>query len=455
MKIRPAFILLALSFLVHIVFFGQPKSVVFDETYNINFVSSYSTGEYYFDIHPPLAKLLVKWAGDAIGVDYYAIDAGAIGNPLPSTILFLRLIPILTGIFLPLVIYFICRRIKMSEIAAFIVGILLCLENSLIAQSRFILFDSLMLLFGFLSVLLYLIYSNTLASENEKLKDEPENKFSARNPNLILLASAIFSSLAFSIKWTGLAFPLLIIILSAINMNSMRKVLNLILIYGIVGFILYSGIFFTHFSYLNHSGPGNDFMSDRFQKTLVDNHYSQDLSIKSKGFFGKFLELNLEMYDANRTLMTNHEYSSSWYTWPIMMRPVFYWQSSELSYIYFLGNPLIYWLGSLSIIFLFIYLFKKGSDRRIPLFILIGFIVNFIPFAFIGRVMFLYHYESALIFSIMALAFLIDRARRKRTIFQILICACFVSFIFFSPLTYGLHLTDSQLATRMWLPTWR
>lgn len=428
-------VLVVLSSITHFLFFGHPTAVVFDEVYNGSFVSAYAKGAYYFDIHPPLAKLLIKFFGDFIGAPYN-VDFSSIGNTLPWGVILLRLLPILAGVILPLVIYFICRYLNMSKVASFTAGLLIILENSLLVQSRFILFDSIMILFGFSAILFYLIYVR-----NESKKS-------------LLIFSALLTACAFSIKWTGLAFPLLIMIAEIVRVKKLKECVKFFLLYAIIGIIFYMSIFAVHFAYLDHSGPGDVFMTDRFQKTLVGNSHATEPALATKGFFGKFIELNMVMYEANRTLTANHPYSSKWYTWPFMLRPIFYWQgtgdSAGNSYIYFLGNPVIYWLGTLSIIGLFFL-----CRRRVALFILIGFLVNFLPFIFIGRVMFLYHYESALIFSIMALVFIVDRLARKRIIFAVLVCVCFITFVFFAPLSYGLHLSDPQLSARMWLPTWR
>ena len=52
-------IILALSIATHFAFFGHPNETVFDEVHFGKFVSGYYTGEYFFDIHPPLGKLII------------------------------------------------------------------------------------------------------------------------------------------------------------------------------------------------------------------------------------------------------------------------------------------------------------------------------------------------------------------------------------------------------------
>ncbi len=437
----PVLILTVLSLLTHLIFFGHPASVVFDEVHNGSFVSAYATGQYYFDVHPPLAKLLVKFFGDILGVSYNA-DFAMIGNTLPWEIIILRILPVLAGIILPLIIYFICRHINMSKLASFSAAILICLENSLIVQSRFIMFDSIMILFGFSALLLYLIYI-----KNERRKS-------------LHVFSAILAAAAFSIKWTGFAFPLLIVIMEIIRTRKFLSIARFISVYALIGLIFYTSIFAVHFSYLKNTGKGDVFMSDRFQKTLMGNTHASNPSIQPKGFFGKFIELNIVMYESHKTLTAGHTYGSKWHTWPLMLRPIFYWQTMPEagSYIYLLGNPFLYWFGTLSILFLIFYLIFRRQSQQAGLFITIGFLVSFIPFIFIGRIMFLYHYQAALIFSIMAIAFVVDRItshRIRAVTFVGVVAMSLMLFIYFSPLTYGLPLDDSQLTDRMWLSSWR
>ena len=409
----PLLIIFAVSLFTHVLFFGQPKEVVFDEVYTARFISSYSKGEYYFDLHPPLAKLMGYGVGEVLGIDYKSLDFGSIGNTLSEQVVSLRILPLIAGILLPIVIYLICINLNISKTSSLVAGLLVCLENSLIVQSRFILFDVIMLLFGFLSVLLYLKYK----------KDK--NKY-------YLLFSALSVSLAFSIKWTALAFILFILLLEIQNKIGFKKLVKFISVYSIVGLLTYLGIFYVHFSFF--SGIEGSFLHN-------------------------FIVLNIEMLRSSTTMTATHPYSSLWFTWPIMLRPLFYWQNIEQTrFIYLLGNPFIYWSGILSIIYLStLILFRKIKDNT-STFIVMGFIVNFLPFIFIGRVMFLYHYESALVFAIIAIAFLFDSIKnekyRKITIL-VVVGLSLATFIYFSPLTYGLELNSEQLNSRMWLSSWR
>ncbi len=130
--------------------------------------------------------------------------------------------------------------------------------------------------------------------------------------------------------------------------------------------------------------------------------------------------------------------------------------------IYLIGNPLIYWAGFVAVcmlLFRFLFRWKKHKEKReIITLLLASYFFNLLAFIFIGRVMFLYHYFTSLIFSIMILAFVIDsidNEERKRKFFLVFIIVSLVLFLFFAPLTYGLPLSVHAQAWRFWLPTWR
>lgn len=461
-------VILIVSVIVHFAFWGHPPAVVFDEVHAGNFMSNYWHGTYFFDVHPPLGKLLEAAFGLLTGANHAIADYATIGDPLPPSVTLLRLLPIIAGTLLPLIAYLVLRKLRFSKTSAFTAATLITLENSLVVQSRFILYDVIMIACGLLAFLAYQYYVEPPAGA-------PRVRW------LCLVISLLAAAAAPSIKWTGLAFVLLIILFEAWRlftgspaapaMQRFRHWLRLSLAYGAVTVVVYVGLFAVHFALLPQAGPGDAFMSPQFLKTLSGTMEAGNQYLQAENFADKVIELNAAMYRADQSLTAPHEYSSKWYTWPFELRPIFYWQSpassTPASYIYLLGNPVDYWLGSISVIALVIYgmlIVLKGRlkllapvQSRSLFFIIAGFLVNFLPFIFIGRVMFLYHYEAALVWSVMAVSFCVEilPARRRRVAAITLVSLAIAAFIFFSPLTYGTPLTDSALHARMWLPTWR
>jgi dolichyl-phosphate-mannose-protein mannosyltransferase len=461
------FVITALSTLTHFIFFGHPNGVVFDEVHIGNYLTNYWQGTYFFDVHPPLAKLLLAFFGYIIGADKVNVDWTVIGNSISGAAINLRILPMVLGTLIPVLIYWIARRLDFSKLSSSAAAILVSLENSLIVASRLIVVDMFLLFFGFLSLASFLEYRRTF--EYGHTRDNTQNKWFR---NLMLIVSVLSSAFAIGVKWTGLAFVLLIFLMEIFRLKNERShtfkksisgSLKTIYPYVATTLIVYVILFAIHFSLLPKSGDGNAFMSSSFQKTLIDSPYISDPEVKAEGFFSKFTELNIRMFDASAKLTTAHQYSSKWNTWPFMIRPIFYWQTTPPNaagpndYIYLLGNPFTYWLGTLSIIALFIIMWRHIWKEKKAFFIGIGYVVNFIPFIFIGRVMFLYHYQSALLFSILGIVYFLDLIPEKKKVLatSILIAVIGVSFLYWSPLTYGLPINSEQLHSRMWLPSWR
>lgn len=462
-KYLPILTIIAVSLITHFIFFGYPSSVVFDEVHIGKYIMWHLQGSYFFDVHPPLGRLIFAFFAYIFNDGNFNVDFNKIGNTLPHWIIMLRLIPTLFGIALPLVCYGISNRLKIDKVLSFIGAIFICFENSLIVQSRFILTDSFILFFGFISIYIYLIYRDNLNSKNNWI---------------ILYSSIFFASLTFSIKWIGLSFIGTIFffeIISYIKFGFKRFTIDS-LKFSMISFIIfmsvYMSIFAIHFKVLPKTGDGDPYMSEAFQKTLIGNKNENNSAIIPKDkFISKFAELNAEMISANNRLTQKHDYSSLWYTWPIMKRPIYYWNSGddksiinmvgEKSHIYFIGNPFLYWFGALSIIVLIIISlikYKEIQKNYSTNLILFGYFINFLPFIFIGRVMFLYHYACALVFGILAIIILINKIKgeneRKITATLLLIIVT-MSYIYFSPLTYGLALNDTQLQNRIWISSWR
>lgn len=476
------FVLIALGLATRFFDFGYPSQVVFDEVHSGNFISNYWHSTYFFDVHPPFSKLILLLFSHIVGA-IPNVDFSTIGNTLPHSYVLMRILPSLLGALIPVIVYFILRRINISKTASMIAGLMIVFENSLVIQSRFVLFDTFLLFFGFSSLLVYFIYSQGIKTNTK------------RYSYFLIIISALLTSACFGTKWTGLSFAFLIIFLefmrifteynlsckvfiSNCNKKKWLEFLRFKVIFVLVFLALYFCSFFIHISLLTHSGPGDYYMSERFQNSLEGSRLPKPFSFTNgqlvqtnkMNIWQKTFELNKVMLEANVNFGSTHPYSSKWYTWPIMLRSIYYWNFNS-HYIYLIGNPFVYWIGIVSVLFLILYSiyesFRNVFSRReklntnvdpVIMFILVGFLINFLPFAFIGRVMFLYHYEPALIFSIMTFAYLLNTINAKKYFYPVVFITIIILvllFLYFSPLTYGLNIDASQLLSRMWFPGWR
>ncbi len=486
MRFSHTFFLIAIfvvSLTLHFVGIWHPREAVFDEVHFGKFVSGYVTGEYFFDIHPPLGKLMIAGMGEIAGFKP-GFDFGKIGEEYPnSQYIWLRFLPALFGSLLIPLIYLLTWRLSRSLWASQLAAIFVAFENAILVQSKFILMDSFLLVFGFLA--LYLFLESKLF-----FKEGRWGMWSCA-------AAAISAGLALSVKWTAASFLSLILFFGFFvlvkkimplfrrrsRMGEMQKkdLMHTIYAYGmflVIPLILYVMFFAVHFSLLPKPGPGNAYMTARFVQ-------SQKAGFPIGDFASNFYELNAEMFRANQRITATHAYSSKWYTWPFMLRPVYFWNkdivaaghASVYEKIYLLGNPFVWWLSTITVIYFFLvgvmkwlhalYLRlagkrkaetgEKGVSPFTWLFLITAYCVNLFPFIFIGRVMFLYHYLTALVIAIIIAAISVASFPRPRRIFfHLLIAGTLAGFFVIFPITYGTLMPGSIPWPRsvFWLNSW-
>ena len=465
----PLFILLILALLTRFLFLSYPAEVVFDEVHFGKFVSAYFIHQYYFDIHPPLGKLMIAGFAKIFGFQGN-FDFSKIGEVFDAQNLFiLRFLPALFGVLFVLLIYKFVLLLGLSKKAAFLAGFLISFDNAFLVESKFILVDIFLLFFGFLSLYFFLAcrQAGILARQKQKI--------------IYYILAAFFAGLALSIKWTGLSFLGIILLFIFINpvrnppcrrhgvsrlgrlisngVNFLKRIqikqlLIKLTIFIFVPFIVYLSFFAIHFNLLPKSGPGDAFMSLTFQKTLSGNTVA-DSAIKPLTFWQKFVELNQKMYFYSSTLKTGHQDTSRWYQWPLMKKPVWYWTknlNNRIANIYLIGNPLIWWLVAVILpITFFILFFKKIKGKifypapssalvrwpPIIYLLLLGYFVNLLPFIFISRAAFLYHYLITFTFGILIFVLLIEKLLKNNFFYFSFLFLVILNFLFILPLTYG------------------
>jgi dolichyl-phosphate-mannose--protein O-mannosyl transferase len=165
-----------------------------------------------------------------------------------------------------------------------------------------------------------------------------------------------------------------------------------------------------------------------------------------------------------------HPYCADWYTWPLMMRPLaYYYKPNEASNIYYdvhaMGNPLLWWFscgGILISIGLIVKQFWSKSRGAIsltaigiPLYIVVNYAANLLPWVKVTRCVFIYHYMGALLFATMGLAWLLDlwlqsNSKIWRGVGVTIIFTIAAAFIFWLPVYLGLPLDRFELNLRLW-----
>ncbi|CAG8634673.1 1758_t:CDS:10 [Dentiscutata erythropus] len=296
-----------IAFFVRLFHIEHPNSVVFDEVHFGGFASKYIKGTFFMDVHPPLAKLLITFAGVLGGFDgnfdFKEIGMDYIEPKVPYVIM--RLLSGILGVLVIPIAYLTIKLSGFSTIAAFLVANLILFENGLITQSRLILLDSPLIAFTAFTVLMWVKFLN-----QEKRPFELWWW-------VWMAMTGVGLGLTVSVKWVGL-FTIAFVGLSTISglwrlLGDLRVTPALFLKHFIaralclivIPISLYMFFFVIHFAVLRNSGSGVGFMSSEFQQTLgghgmqdmpLDIAYGSTISIRHENTQGGYLHSHLHNY---------------------------------------------------------------------------------------------------------------------------------------------------------------
>ncbi|CDH55799.1 mannosyltransferase 1 [Lichtheimia corymbifera JMRC:FSU:9682] len=202
---------------------------------------------------------------------------------------------------------------------------------------------------------------------------------------------------------------------------------------------------------------------------------TERVNYRRPGFLAKFMELNKVMWDVNKGLTSSHPYDSRPSAWPLLRRGINFW-GRDFRHLYLLGNPLVYWMSTASIVIyvafraILLLLDKRGIHIQLAGlrkfydesagFFLVGWILHYIPFFLMGRQLFLHHYMPALYFSILLFGVVFDfvtvrLVSKKRTIAAVLVVLCVITvYRQFIPITYAEPWTKKECMAHKWRSTW-
>ena len=403
--------LAAVSFALHFINLTQPAQVVFDEYHFGKFVNAYCCShETIFDIHPPHSKLVMAWIvklwGYNGGVAFKTIGESLTVGGADAPIFAFRLWPALVGSLLPLVAFKLLRHWRVPLAWAFTGGFALALENGILIQTRIMALDGQLLLGSLLSVWMC---EKMLAARRSSKK--------------ILFGLFVGLSLALTVsaKFTGLAVIAILGFQLAQNfMNSGMKwnwtrTSSATALAALAGFLaLYLAGWWLHFLWLTKPGPGSAFYA-------VTGNFLEDV-----------FALHKIMLKANNGITAGHPWTSIWWEWPIMQKPIYYWVDQGAS-IYFVGNPVVWWGGHM--VCLALLGFRRTMQTNL---LALGWIASFIPYAFVSRGLFLYHYLPPLMWVILLATILLSQTSKPKWIkpwhvMTLIICG----FLITSPVTFG------------------
>jgi dolichyl-phosphate-mannose--protein O-mannosyl transferase len=325
------------------------SEAVFDEVYYVRASEDYLYGrDPYENTHPPLGKLIIAAGILVLG-----------NNPFGW-----RILGILFATAKLPVIYLLGKEVSGSWRGGLFSAFLLGFEFMHFTMGRIATIDIFLVSFSLASMLFFYRYMKRVLESGWDT--------SLRS----LFAAVILSALGFSTKWTA-----------AFNLAAQFSILGLIR-FGFLRneggqkrigninrnvFLVLAGtasvfVFVYLLTYLPYMWLGHS-LGDVFQQQWYMLSYHSGLD-------------------------ASHGYSSPWWSWPLLTRPVWLYVSElgvgEVSTIVILGNPAIWWVG---LIVMINRIFRVNGERTpSSVFLISMFAFQWLPYSLISRSLFLYHY---------------------------------------------------------------
>lgn len=357
----------------------------FDEVYfartAYEYVENIPTYEW---THPPLGKLI------------QAIPIFITKHLSPFNY---RLMGNISGILMIIIMYLFGKELFKKRKYSIFASLLMFFDTFHFVQTRMGTVDSHLVLFMMISALGMIKYCN-----NKKM--------------INLLISGIFFGLSVCVKWTGLycGLGLAIIYFTYMIKNkefNLKHILSGFSFFVVIPLIFYIGLYLLF--------PNNNI------------NYTNNLK--------SIMKQQEQMYNYHSKLAAEHFFSSDWYTWPISYKPVWYHEAivdtTSKETISGIGNIVIWWVGIVAMISLIPKLLKKDKNS---FYLLVLILSLWLPYVFIGRIMYMYHYFPVLPFMMLAITGLfkhIDEKYKLTYLIPIYLIFVIAFFIIYYPVITG------------------
>lgn len=168
-----------------------------------------------------------------------------------------------------------------------------------------------------------------------------------------------------------------------------------------------------------------------------------------------------QMYNVHSTLSSTSRifnYSSGWWSWPLMLTPIPLLRSADSTNIQLLlmiGNPAIWW-ATYPIIGLSLFWIFKKRDRKLT-YLFLAFLSSWLPFAALTRFEIIYYYYVSLPLLTLLITFWLQKAWQTRIGKLLAVCYLLTIvflFIQFFPIISAQTIPGSQSDGLRWLPSW-
>ena len=388
------------------------NSTYFDEIYHARTAWEHLNNVYPYEIsHPPLGKLILS-----LGILLFGMTP--FGWRFSGTLVGVLMLPVL---------YVLVKKLFGSTRVAACATLVFATDFLHFTQTRIATIDTYAVFF---ILLMYLFMAQFLSSGNWKK----------------LALSGLFFGLGAACKWTCLYAGAGLAVLWAgywiIHRRKgiaafARSVLCCLLFFVLIPSAIY---YVSYIPYAKASGINGIFNMPYLNLVLSNQQY---------------------MYSYHSMLVAEHPYSSVWYQWMLDIRPILYYMEDlgngmRSSFAAFV-NPLLCWGGLLALaVLMFQAVYWRDWKAA---FLLVGYFAQLIPWMFISRLTFAYHYFACSVFLVLAIAYVFKLMENGTPHYRACIysftAVSVILFVLFYPAISGAPVRSS-LASQLlhWLPSW-
>ncbi len=402
---------------------------MFDEVYFTRTAVQYMHLQSPYEwTHPPLGKFIIASGIAAFGLTPFGW----------------RIMGVIFGMLMIPLIYLLGKKMFGSWIGGFTAAFLLTFDFMHFTEARLGITDTYVVFFSLASQLFFFIYLSGVVKKGWK------------NTSVIpLFLSFLFFTFGFSTKWLVLfGFLGEIAILAVLRLSEVVRSKSKLSAkfyeffdhpYSyMVGFLLMSiGIYFA--IYIPDMIAGRSFMDVIGLQGSMYSYHSGPIGL-------------------------DHPYSSPGWSWPIIGKPLWLYINTwgdMRSTISLFGNPAVWWVGFAAIIGITVLVaFNAVSalkKRKIPqfevpaVFLAVVFFAQWLPYAFVSRGLFIYHYYVNVPIICLASAYFISKYWKYKWM-KIAAVVYFIAvvalFVLFYPVISGTPISTAAAEGLRWFKQW-
>lgn len=187
------------------------------------------------------------------------------------------------------------------------------------------------------------------------------------------------------------------------------------------------------------------------------------MATRGESSWSQFFQWQIDMWTLQQRVPGTHPYLSTWWSWPLQLRPIWYSYTPLADKITFqgvalIGNPFVLWGGFVAVIYgAWLSLKKKCPIAREVLMI---YLLCFLSWAIVPRkaTFFYYYYPAALMLGFLLARALDDLKPLLKTSFELVrwsVAGVSVAiFIYFFPILSGQPALINSLRSWCWFRSW-